>query len=38
MLCQCYKDQGRRNRLRGFVPNRGTGRVRIFLASQRNHA
>ena len=25
--------RGRRNRLRGYVPHRGTGRLRIFLAS-----
>ena len=25
--------KGRRNRLRGYVRNRGTGRLRIFLAS-----
>ena len=30
--------RGRRNRLRGYVRNRGTGRLRIFFASERNHA
>ena len=32
------RTRGRRNRLRGYVRNRGTVRLRIFFASLRNHA
>ena len=38
MKKNCCLDRGRRNRLRGYVRNRGTGRLRIFFASLRNHA
>ena len=37
ILKSSISSRGRRYRLRGYVRNRRTGRLRIFFASLRNH-